>query len=343
MRFRFRRKTKRFFKRLILSSPLFLIGWFFYLLFRGPSSAPAATISVDMSPQKIERGQYLFDAVCACGACHSERNYKLFGAPINPKGIGKGQEMPFNGLPGIVTAGNLTRDPETGLGNWSDGEKIRAIREGVNKDGRALYPMMPYQYYRYLSDDDVQAIVAYMNSLPPLKSELPRTSITFPASMWIKGLPSPVAHVPPVDPYGGEAYGQYLVRIAACESCHTPVKGFQPDLSNRFAGGQDLDSFFGMVQVSNITPDENSGIGGWTFLQFEKRMRDYLNYQGNPPEAGPKNFTLMPWESYSKINDHDLEMMFLYLRGVKAISNSAAPGKPFPQLPASPAPSDPPR
>jgi cytochrome c553 len=336
MRFRLRRKTKRFFKRLILSTPLLLIGWFFYLLVRSPSAAPAATITVDMSPERIERGRYLFDAICACGSCHSERDYKKFAGPIDPKGIGKGQEMPFNGLPGTITAGNLTRDKETGLGNWSDGDKIRAIRDGVNKDGRALYPLMPYQYYRYLSDEDVQAIVAFMNNLPPVKNPLPRTSITFPTSMWIKGLPSPVFRVSSVDPDGGEAFGDYVTKIAACESCHTPLNGFQPDLSMRFAGGRDLNAFFGIVTVANITPDMGSGIGGWSYPQFEKRMRDYQNYQGHPPATGAADFTLMPWESYSKITDHDLEAMFLYLKGQKAISNSTPGGKPFPQLPPPP-------
>jgi mono/diheme cytochrome c family protein len=335
MRFRLRRKTKRFFKRLLLSTPFLAIGWFFYLLLRSPSSAPAATITVELTPERVERGQYLFDAICACGTCHSERDYKKFGGPISPKRIGVGQEMPFNGLPGTLTAGNLTKDKETGLGNWSDGDKIRAIRDGVNKDGRALYPLMPYQYYRYLSDEDVQAIVAYMNSLPPVKNLLPRTSITFPTSMWIKGLPSPVFHVPAVDPDGGEAFGDYVTRVAACESCHTPLKGFQPDLDMRFAGGRDLDSFFGVVTVANISPDMGSGIGGWSYPQFEKRMRDYRNYQGQPPVTGAKDFTLMPWESYSKINDHDLEAMFLYLRGLKAISNATPGGKPFPHLPPS--------
>jgi mono/diheme cytochrome c family protein len=192
---------------------------------------------------------------------------------------------------------------------------------------------MPYQYYRYLSDEDVQSIVAYMNSLKPVKSQLPRTAITFPASMWIKALPTPVFSVAPVDPDGGEAFGDYLVRIAACESCHTPLKGYQPDLAQRFAGGRDLDSFFGVVTAANITPDQGSGIGGWTFLQFENRIRDYKRYVGNPPAVGAKDFTLMPWESYSGLTDHDLEAMWLYLRGVKAISNSTPGGKPFPQLP----------
>jgi cytochrome c553 len=331
MRFRLRRKTKRFFKRLILGTPLYVLAWFLYLLLRSASSQAAPNISVDMSPARIERGEYLFNAVCACGSCHSERDYKKFGGPLVLGRTGSGQEMPLYGLPGTITAGNLTRDPDSGLGKWTDGEKIRAIRDGIHKDGRALYPLMPYQYYRYLSDQDVQSIVAYMNSLPPLKTSLPRTSIRFPSSMWIKGVPTPTPSIPPADPDGGEAYGDYLVRIAACESCHTPVKGYQPDLTRRFAGGRDQEAFYGVSTSANITPDQGSGIGSWVYVQFENRMRAYEHFLGNPPAAGPKEFTLMPWESYAHIKDYDLEAMFLYLRGLKPISNSTPGGLPFPK------------
>jgi Cytochrome c len=329
--FRLRRKTKRFFRRLIFSTPFIAMGWFLYLLLRSPSAAPAATITVDSSPARLERGEYLFNAVCACGSCHSERDYKRFGGPMNPKGIGKGQDMQLNGLPGTITAGNLTPDRETGLGTWTDGEKIRAIRDGVSRNGRALYPLMPYQYYRYLSDYDVQSIVAYMNSLPPVHNILPPTRVSFPASMWIKGVPTAVVHVTDVDPDGGEAYGDYLTRIAACESCHTPVNGYQPDQNARFAGGRDLDSFFGSVTSANITPDMGSGIGGWAYLQFERRMRAYQQYNGSPPPAEAKDFTMMPWENYAQMTDHDLEAMFIYLRGVKAVSNSTPGGRLFPK------------
>ncbi len=341
MRFRLRRKTKRFLFRLILGIPLYLLGWLLYLLFRSPSSAPPENIRVDMGPAQLERGAYLFNAVCACGSCHSERDYSKFGAPQKGNGIGRGQEMPLNGLPGTITAQNLTNDKETGLGTWTDGEKIRAIREGVDKDGRALYPLMPYQYYRFLSDQDVQAIVAYMNSLPPIRNSLPRTHVSFPTSMWVKGVPSPVFHVAAADPGGGEAYGDYLVRIAACESCHTPGNGLQPDLARRFSGGSVMDSFFGQSVSANITPDTGTGIGSWVYLQFEQRMRAYSRYSGNPPEGKPADFTLMPWENYAQISDHDLEDMFVYLRGVKAISNQTPGGRPFPGLPPLPEPEPP--
>jgi mono/diheme cytochrome c family protein len=341
MRVRLRRKTKRFLGRLILASPLFLIGWLLYLLFRSASSAPPENITVEMSPARVERGHYLFESICACGSCHSQRDYKKFGAPVKDTGIGRGQEMPFNGLPGAITAQNLTPDKETGLGDWTDGEKIRAIREGISKDGRALYSLMPYQYYRFLSDEDVEALVAYMDSLPAIKNPLPRTRVSFPTTVWLKSVPVPVFHVAAADPDGGEAYGEYLVRIAACESCHTPRSGFQPDLQKRFAGGVETDSFFGSSISANITSDMGTGIGSWVYLQFEQRMRAYARYEGKPPDVAPSDFTLMPWENYAKIDDHDMEVMFEYLRGVKPVSNSTAGGKIFPGLKPLPDPPKP--
>ncbi len=88
--------------------------------------------------------------------------------------------MALEGLPGQIFAANITPDKETGIGNWTDGEKIRAIREGISKDGHMLFPMMPYPNYRFLSDTDVQSLVAYMNTVPQVRNYVPRSKINFP-------------------------------------------------------------------------------------------------------------------------------------------------------------------
>ena len=107
-------------------------------------------------------------------------------------GRGKGWIFPVElGLPGAVTAPNITPDRETGIGAWTDGEKIRAIREGISRDGRVLFPMMPYPNFRMMSDEDVYAIVAYMNTLPAVRNPLPVTKIDFPVSLMIKSVPQP--------------------------------------------------------------------------------------------------------------------------------------------------------
>jgi mono/diheme cytochrome c family protein len=303
--------------------PVLVLGVFLYLLFRKPAAQKPLAIQVPMTADRIARGEYIFTTLASCDDCHSERDFKKLGGPVTPMGRGKGMVMPLNGLPGVIVASNITPDSETGIGNWTDGEKIRAIRDGVSKDGRALFPLMPYESYRHLSDVDVQALVAYMNTLPPIRNPLPKTSVSFPASMLIKSVPQPVTSVDWADPDGGEIYGDYLVKIAGCEECHTPVNFMgSPRSFLRFAGGRVFDTPYGKVASANITPDEETGIGSWKFQQFRDRMKGWAHYETDGyPNAAPERFTLMPWISYARISEHDLESIYLYLKSVKPVSN----------------------
>ena len=324
---RIKRRTKRFFKRVLLSIPLLLILAFLYLLIRRPASAPPQNIKVAMTPERIERGQYLFTALLDCDGCHSERDFSRLGGPVVAGGRGKGGRLQLEGLPGDVFAPNITPDKETGIGNWTDGEKIRAIREGISKDGHMLFPLMPYPGYRYLSDIDGASLIAYMNTLPPIRNYVQRSSISFLVSVMMKGVPQPVTRrIPPVDPGGGEIYGEYLVSIAGCEECHTRQSRGQEDASMRFAGGRVFTMPQGTVVSSNITPDKDTGIGKWDFIRFRDRMQGMRQYKGTEfPKVGPERFTLMPWIAYSSMTDHDLEAIFLYIKSRRAITNSVVP------------------
>ena len=235
--------------------------------------------------------------------------------------------MQLEGLPGLVNAPNITPDKETGIGNWTDGEKVRAIREGIAKDGHMLFPMMPYPNYRFLSEADVRSLVAYMNTLPAVRNYVPRTSITFPTSMFMKSIPTPVTRpIPPVDKDGGEIYGEYIVSIAGCETCHTQQKRSLPDPAMLFAGGRVFTTPQGSVVSSNITPDKDTGIGNWDFIRFRDRMHSFRQYKdAELPKVGPERFTLMPFLAYRDLTDHDLEAMFLYLKSQKPIRNFVVP------------------
>jgi Cytochrome c len=138
-----------------------------------------------MSEGRIARGKFLFTVVANCDGCHSQLDTSRFGDVVVPGGRGKGGLFPEEGLPGTVYAPNITPDRETGLGRWTDGEKIRAIRDGVSRDGRALFPLMPYQSFRHMGDDDVESLVAYMNTLAPIHNRVPtqepRTANRFPS------------------------------------------------------------------------------------------------------------------------------------------------------------------
>src|SRR5262245_28299210 len=165
-----------------------------------PKQRPPSTEKIEATPERLARGEYLVENVLSCYDCHSERDNNRFGLPAlpNKKGIGTPCFDQALGFPGRVCTPNITPDPKTGIGAWTDGELMRAIREGVGRDGEAIFGLMPYPYYRFLSDEDTRAIVVYLRSLPPIEQARDRTRLDFPISVFIKLEPVPLTA--PVDP-----------------------------------------------------------------------------------------------------------------------------------------------
>src|SRR5271157_160857 len=256
-----------------------------YLYLHQPAQVAAASIRVPMTPERIARGKYIFETLADCGGCHSQRDFTRVGGPIVPSGQGRGNVLSdvVKGLPGTVVAPNITNDPETGLGKWTDGEKIRAIRDGVDNTGRALFPMMGYPGYRKMSDEDVQSLVAYMNTLAPIKNPMPQTKLDFPVGLFIKFVPQPAGSVPPPDRAGKVKYGEYLVTLGGCADCHTPIEKGQPMAGKTLAGGRVFATNFGTVVTANITPDIETGIGKWSEEFFQKKIYVYKEYAANGP------------------------------------------------------------
>lgn len=281
--------------------------------------APAPAWSGEPTKAQIERGGYIFK-LADCNGCHSVHDDSKLGWPVVPGGAGKGQVFPDTlGLPGTVVAPNITPDKETGIGTWTDAGKIRAIRDGVGREGKPLFPMMPSSFYRSMSDSDVVALVAYMNTLPPVKNVLPRTKL--PPGMAFPS-PPPAGSVPDPDRTNKVKYGEYLATLGACVDCHTPEAEGRPVESKRFAGGREF-RFPGAVVVSaNITPDPDTGIGSWTEQQFVARFRAYRQYaEKGSPAAGPEAFTIMPWLALSQATRDDLGAIHAYLKTIPPVSN----------------------
>jgi hypothetical protein len=181
--------------------------------------------------------------------------------PIVSGTEGAEEIQPETDLPGRIVAPNLTPDPETGAGNWTDDQLARSIREGIGLDGRALFPMMPYQHYREMSDEDVASVVVYLRALPAVRRELPKTEIIFPVKYRIRRVPERVT-----SPVGEDAgatdlvrRGAHLVRLAGCADCHTPRVRGENVPGMEFAGGAVLSGPWGKVASANLTPDP-SGI-----------------------------------------------------------------------------------
>lgn len=290
----------------------FTVGW---RPFIGPRSRPLTARKFDSTPQRLQRGHYLSNSVSGCSYCHSEHDWTKATQPILPGREGVGERVPFAGLPGQVTAPNLTPDPQTGAGSWTDDQLARAIREGIGHDGRALFPLMPYPRLYTMSDEDLASVIVYLRSLPPVHNDLPATNIIFPVKYLIRNAPQPLTEpVSGPDPSDRVAWGKYLTTIAGCEDCHTPQDSHHEEMANmHFAGGTVLAETGASAAASNITPDA-SGISYYDEATFLKAFR--TGYVG-----ARKLSSVMPYAFYGNMTDDDLKAIFAYLRTVKAVQH----------------------
>ena len=298
-----------------------------------PAQRPAADITIERTPERIARGSYLANAVFPCMHCHSKLDPEQYGGHTiaGTEGAGGdcfGREM---GLPGRVCPSNITPDVETGIGGWTDGEILRAMREGVSKDGHGLFALMPTELFRQMPDEDAYAVVAYLRTLTPIKNKVEPKEIDFPVNilfkLGIKPLVGPVPEIPQGDRL---AQGKYL--SLACYKCHTPFNenGRGSDLARLFAGGREFRNLHGVVvQAPNLTFHQETGQGARTKEQFVSMFKAYRGLA--PVKVTAKDNTFMPWVSYSGMTDEDLGLIYDYLQSLPRIENKV---ERRPQVPA---------
>ena len=261
-----------------------------------PAVAPA------QEDPRLARGRYLGETIAACGNCHT------------PKG-------PQGELPGMTLAGgfvieipgafravvpNVTPDPETGIGRWSDADIAAAIREGRRPDGTIIGPPMPIELYRRISDEDLAALVAWLRSVPAVRNAVGRSSYAAPLP---PSYGPPVGHVaPPAD--DPVARGAYLAGpLGHCTECHTPMLADgQRDWARTGAGGVPIPGPMGPVVPRNITP---AAIGGWTDAQVARAVTQGISADGRP--LSPP----MAFPYYARMRPADLADIIAYLRSLK--------------------------
>ena len=262
----------------------------------------------------VARGEYIVRNASVCGHCHS-------GDPKNADGSLSGGREFHNWRIGTARATNLTPDPETGLGAWSDAEIVRALRNGQSRDGRLIALIMPYEWFHGMSDADAFAVAHYLKSLPPVRNEVrqsPNLVFRIGRALLLKPRPATAVSSPAREP--SPEYGRYLaLHVGLCADCHTPRKGLlaKADQSRLFAGTSNPPKGF-PANLSNITSDVETGIGGWSESQFLQTMRTGVN------PAGVHLHPFMPWPEMRRMSDDDLRALFLYLRTTKPIRNRVA-------------------
>jgi len=287
------------------------IGW---RPFFGPRARTLTNRHFDATPERLARGEYLVRGVLGCIDCHSEHDWKTAAGSVVTGREGAGGIFPAEGLPGRIVATNITSDHETGVGSWTDDQLARAIREGIGHDGRALFPLMPYQNFRRLPDEDLAAVIVFIRSLPAVHNALPQTEIAFPVKYLIRIVPQPITDPVPAPDLSTPAHrGEYLATLASCADCHTPMTRGMPDETKAYAGGQVFKGPWGTATSANITPDK-TGISYYNEALFVEALRtgSVMGRQLNP---------IMPWDGYRHMTDEDLKAIFAYLRTVKPVEN----------------------
>jgi hypothetical protein len=265
--------------------------------------------------EPLARGTYLTSAVVDCVHCHTHRKYLDYTVAYGPDYAGGEVFGEKWKMPGTIVTPNITPHKETGIGDWTDDEVKRAIREGLNNKGERLFPLMPSHYFQAMADEDLAGIVAFLRSLPPtpMASEK-RTELKIDRATLPK-LPPITKPVPPssTDPV---KRGEYLVTLANCRTCHSPTKGGQ-EIADRFmAGGVYFTGPFGEFPTPNITPDPETGIGAWT----DEELKAVLT-TGKRKNTALVKFNLMPWWLYRNLTPGDLDAIVAYLRSLKPVKN----------------------
>jgi mono/diheme cytochrome c family protein len=267
---------------LALLSVLMLVGMVKIYPLR---SAPVPDVKVAGSPEQVARGQHLASSFCA--GCHSTTSELPLTGGVD---MGKDFPMPL----GSYISANLT--PAGALKDWSDGEIFRAVRNGIDRDGRVLFAMYGARG-RHLSDDDIKAVIAYLRSEPAAGSDTPKPPDQYnPLALMLLG----AGVIPNGEPLTDEAivmppkgptaeFGKYIVSYQDCMLCHGA------DLSGGKPG-----------QLTPIGPNLGA-LKGWTVEQFITAMRTGVNPDGHAFSSQ------MPWRNIGRMDDEELTALYTYI------------------------------
>mgnify|MGYP001274476975 CR=1 FL=1 len=290
-----------------IDKALLLFGLFF---------VGTATMARAQADQKelVARGQYIFAVGGGC-ACHSE-----------PKGTHNAGARAFPIPMGTVYSTNLTSDKETGLGGWTDQQIIDGIVKGLRKDGSRILPVMPYGAYSGMAQDDLNALVAYLRTLKPVKKttpdlKAPPLARSLGTAAWLKAFG--IFHKSPATaPKSGVERGKYLAdHVAICGDCHTPRNSIGVPSRTLYMAGAGKDIGPLGQSIPNITPDKDTGIGDWkrddiAELLLKGIKPDFDNVQGLMEEViqgAPHGYKDMRKEDALAIAD--------YLKSIPPIKN----------------------
>jgi cytochrome c551/c552 len=264
-------------------------------------AATSAAVKIGADGANLQRGKYLVESILACGNCHSG-NATNFGTPGQALSGGRAYDLPaFR-----VTAGNLTSDPETGLGEWTVEDLKRALVHGVRPNGLPLAPGMPWAFFKALTEEDLNAVANYVLSLPPVRNPTPGPVYRkeFHEQVYPDAQRPFTAHEIATDQM---TRGRYLATLGHCMGCHTPeVDGVSDFVRDGGRGGRRLGPE--KVLVPNITSSPTAGLGAWTNAEIKRALT-----QGISRDGRHLHFP-MPWPYLASLDEADVDALVSWLR-----------------------------
>jgi mono/diheme cytochrome c family protein len=286
---------------------------------------PVGDEPIAPEPARLQRGSYLVNNALFCGACHTSREHgnNLIEPERTDAFLGGGSVYDDKGI-GSIWVPNITPDGETGIGGWKDDEILRALRDGVAKDGHFMTPLMPFDAYQYLSDEDARAVVAYLRTVPPYRQTRPRQAnkLGFMQKMLFNvigvQMHKPIMAVAEPDRSNQLEYGHYLMRVAACRDCHSLAeKGPRPENDPLAFAGSEVpfeDPGLGKVYAANISGDTETGLGRYSADAIKQALRNGTRLDGK--RLAPPMSLLIP--HISGMTEADIDALIAYMKTLPA-------------------------
>jgi len=264
-----------------------------------------ANLGSAIADTPIERGGYLVNAVMACDGCHTPRSP---GGAFDMSKRFSGGSQTWDTPRYLVKGSNISPDPETGIGKWSEADFKRALTEGVRPSGVPVASQMPFVFYKVLTPSDLDAVTGYIRSVTPVRNEVqaPVYRAASHAEL-IPGAEKPMSEESLRDPV---KRGFYLGTIAHCMECHARRPDGTQDYVNSWGrGGYEFKDIWGVAKVSNITSHPSKGIGGWSDAEIKQALTKGVGRDGRtfkPPMARHIYF--------SKMTEDDLNAVIAWVR-----------------------------
>ena len=267
-------------------------------------AAFAAGITAAAAETPAERGAYLVNTIMTCQNCHTPKGPN---GDIVDKALSGG--LTFDEPPFKVTASNITPDPDTGIGKWTDAQIKTLMRTGVRPNGVHVAGVMPTGFYGILTESDLDAIVAYLRTVKPINNKVPDPiyKIALPRQVF----PGSEAPMPQADFADTVKRGFYLATIGHCMECHTPFGQAGVDFKGSLGkGGREFPGPWGKSISRNITSSKTKGIGNWTDAEIKQAITHGVSRDGSPLKPP------MGYPYYAHMTDADLNGVVAYLRTV---------------------------